>query len=125
MTRPLYFATIPLLLLGLGSAARSSELSSGVFLTAGFVTATCFAVNVGKKTRSVTIEIVDVDGEVDASEGFELEPGSAQSVSLASAEGPIERYCRIDLKGSRKNIRGSFFIRETAGLLPIAALPVQ
>jgi hypothetical protein len=90
--------------------------SSGHFLQ-------CFANNLDKRARLLTVEILDTGGSVVASSSFEVEPGGINHTRTNNLFGS---YCRITFEGSKKAVRGTLVLG-IAGLpdVPQVAVPAQ
>ena len=111
-----------LLALAAGSPAGAATLVSPPLVAAGERVLDCYLVNVGKKSREVTIQVFSREGEVVEYVQTTLDPGKEDVARADAAKSP--RYCRFVVDGPRGDFRASILVRDEA-LGAVSALPAQ
>ncbi len=113
------------LILGLSGTAQAATLYAGPLRPDGeTVRLECTLVNVSNKTLTITIEVLDFIGVVNALSDFDLAPGVIAARTAKADDLFIQGYCRFTVPGSRANVRGTATLFEP-GRGTIAAVPAH
>ena len=91
-------------------------VSPPVLLLDASVLVTCNATNSHKKELEVTIQVIDDDGNTQASNVSLIAPGATRAWSLA---GPGVYGCRFDFKGGDRRVAGTLYLMDPALPNPI------
>ena len=68
----------------------------------------CTAANVSQWPRTITIEIINIDGESIASVSDSVKPGARLGVTQGSDNGnSTPSHCKIELNGDKSSVRAS------------------
>jgi len=94
------------LLLGAGASALGATLATGPIDKEGFSTVQCSIVNVGKKERTVQIEVwLAGSAPPESSPVVSLRPNDVWSWSGGGCSDGCLYYCRFIVQGAKKDFR--------------------
>jgi len=80
----------------------------------GGSSATCVAVNVGKKPVAISFEILNASGQVQTSTSATVGVGSSFTLSQGLASNSA-RYCRFTFSAGARTVRASLCIFQNGG----------
>lgn len=83
----------------------------------------CTAANVSQWSKTITIDIINIDGESIANVSDTVKPGARLGVTQGSDNGnSTTLHCKIDVNGGKSSVRASACIFQV-GVGRITALP--
>ena len=93
------------LILGSTGIAQAATIYTPILTAeAGNAFFNCRALNVSRRTREVTVEIVSGLGDVLAANSFQVDPGTWLGVTSGDT---ARSYCRVTVRGGKNTVRVS------------------